>query len=117
MSYAKNLESFIQAAGQHNRLLKLDTPLGPDVMLPQRVIGHERLGRSYEYTVDVICLRADIALKELIAQAVTLWRYQTDRSYLEEGSGSFSIRLRPHRHSEADKCRTDEARTCLRPRR
>jgi type VI secretion system secreted protein VgrG len=67
--------------GQQNRLIKLDTPLGGDVLLPQRVVGYERLGRSYEYTVDCLALRDDIELKMLIAQPVTLWIQQADRSY------------------------------------
>jgi type VI secretion system secreted protein VgrG len=81
MSYGQDIESLTKGIGQQNRLLKLDTPLGPDVLLPQRVVGHERLGRSYEYTVDLISLRDHIALKELIAQPVTLWLRQTDCSY------------------------------------
>lgn len=67
---------------QENRLLKLDTPLGVDVLLPQRVIGHEKLGRSYQYTVDCLSLRRDIELKTLVAQPVTLWLRQADSSYL-----------------------------------
>lgn len=67
--------------GQQNRLLKLDTPLGEDVLLPQRVVGHERLGRSYEYTVDCLAVQGDIELKTMIAQPVTLWIQQADRSY------------------------------------
>jgi hypothetical protein len=31
---------------QHDRLLKLTTILGDDMLLPQRVMGHDRLGRS-----------------------------------------------------------------------
>jgi type VI secretion system secreted protein VgrG len=68
--------------GQQDRLLKLDTPLGDNVLLPQRVVGHDRLGRSYEYTVDVVSVRSDIDLKKLIAQRVTLWVKQADRTYL-----------------------------------
>lgn len=67
---------------QENRLIKLDTSLGPDVLLPQRVIAHEKLGRTYQYTVDCLSLERDIELKQLIAQPVTLWIQQTDRSYL-----------------------------------
>lgn len=67
--------------GQQNRLIKLDTPLGEDILLPQRVFGHERLGRSYEYTVDCLAVRDDIELKRMIAQPVTLWTQQADRSY------------------------------------
>ncbi|MET3130296.1 type VI secretion system secreted protein VgrG [Oxalobacteraceae bacterium GrIS 1.11] len=67
---------------QDNRLIKLDTPLGPDILLPQRVIAHEKLGRTYRYTVDCLSLERDIELKKLIAQPVTLWVQQTDRGYL-----------------------------------
>lgn len=66
---------------QHDRLLKLTTPLGDDILLPQRVVAHERLGRSYDYTIDLVSVRNDIELKKLIAQPVTLWIRQADRSY------------------------------------
>lgn len=81
MSYVQDMELFTLGISQHNRLLKLDTPLDPDMLVPQRVVGHERLGRTYEYTVDAISLRHDIALKELLAQPITLWLRQTDRTY------------------------------------
>jgi type VI secretion system secreted protein VgrG len=75
--------SFQQALiGQQNRLLKLTTPLGENILLPQRVIANERLGRSYEYTVDLVSVRDDIELKKLIAQPVTLWVQQVDQRYL-----------------------------------
>ena len=67
---------------QHNRLLKLTTVLGDDILLPQRVIARERLGRSYEYTIDLIAVHDDIELKKLIAQPATLWVQQADRRYL-----------------------------------
>ncbi|MBQ5946154.1 type VI secretion system Vgr family protein [Massilia sp. ST3] len=67
---------------QTDRLLKLTTPLGDDILLPQRGIGHDRLGRSYDYTIDVISVRDDFNLKALVAQPVTLWVRQEDRSYL-----------------------------------
>jgi type VI secretion system secreted protein VgrG len=68
---------------QQSRLLKLDTPLGADVLLPHRVVGHDRLGRGYTYTLDVLSLQSDIELKQLIAKPVTLWIQQADkRSYL-----------------------------------
>lgn len=68
--------------GQQNRLLKLSSPLGADELLPQRVVAHERLGRSYEYTVDLVTTRGDFELKKLIAQPITLWILQDDRNYL-----------------------------------
>ena len=68
--------------GQHARLLKLTTPLGEDVFLPQRVVAHERLSRGYTYTIDLLSVRDDIDLKSLIAQPVTLWIKQGNRDYL-----------------------------------
>ena len=66
---------------QSDRLLKLDTPLGANVLLPQRLVGHSRLGRHYEFTLDAVSTNDNIELKKLIAQPVTLWVQQTDQSY------------------------------------
>ncbi|MFM0157469.1 type VI secretion system Vgr family protein [Paraburkholderia sediminicola] len=66
---------------QSDRLLKLDTPLGANVLLPQRLTGHTRLGRHFEFTLDAVSTNANIELKTLIAQPVTLWIQQTDQSY------------------------------------
>jgi type VI secretion system secreted protein VgrG len=68
---------------QYNRLIKLDTPLGVDWLLPLLVRGTSRLGRDYEFIVDVVTSRgSQIELKALLARAVTLWIRQTDGSYL-----------------------------------
>jgi len=67
---------------QSDRLLTLDSPLGNNVLLPQRVIGRSRIGRHYEFLVDVVSTADAIELKTLIAQPVALWIQQTDRSYL-----------------------------------
>jgi len=68
--------------GQQNRLVKLDTMLGMDILLPQRVIGNEFLGGGYTYTLDCLSIRDDIELKQLIAQPVTLWIRQANADYL-----------------------------------
>ncbi len=67
---------------QESRLLKLDTPLGSDALLPQRVSARDRITIGYDYTVDLLSLAGDIELKLLIAQPVTLWVLQVDASYL-----------------------------------
>jgi type VI secretion system secreted protein VgrG len=67
---------------QQERLLKLDTPSYDGVLLAQRLVGRARLGRHYEFTVDAISPSGDVELKKLIAQPVTLWLQQTDKSYL-----------------------------------
>ncbi|SCZ26282.1 MULTISPECIES: type VI secretion system Vgr family protein [Burkholderia] len=66
---------------QHERLVKLDTPLGPDILLPHRVKGWSRLGRQFEFIVDAVSVSDNIELKKLIAQPVTLWIQQSDQSY------------------------------------
>ncbi|WP_186137731.1 type VI secretion system Vgr family protein [Burkholderia gladioli] len=66
---------------QQDRLVKLDTPLGADKLVVQRVIGRSTLGRDYGFTLDVVSSDDDIALKRLIAQPVTLWIQQADASY------------------------------------
>jgi type VI secretion system secreted protein VgrG len=67
---------------QSDRLLKLDTPLGSNTLVPQRVVGRSRLGRHFEFTVDVVSTNGSVELKTLIAQPVTLWIQQSDKSYL-----------------------------------
>ncbi|KWB62462.1 type VI secretion protein [Burkholderia ubonensis] len=67
---------------QSDRLVKLDTPAGPDVLLPHIVAGVARLGGNFEYAVDVVSLRDSLELKSLIAQPVTLWIQQADKTYL-----------------------------------
>ncbi|MCA7889733.1 type VI secretion system tip protein VgrG [Burkholderia contaminans] len=66
---------------QSDRVVKLDTPAGLDVLLPHIVVGVARLGGNYEYAVDVVSLRDSLELKSLIAQPVTLWIQQADKTY------------------------------------
>ncbi|MEW9016850.1 type VI secretion system tip protein TssI/VgrG [Burkholderia sp.] len=66
---------------QQDRLLKLDTPLGANVLTVQRAVGRSRIGRAYEFTLDVLSTDSDVELKKLIAQPVTLWIQQGDLGY------------------------------------
>lgn len=67
---------------QTGRLLKLETPFGDNVLVPQRVIGCSRIGRDFGFRVDVVSASDNFELKQLIAQPVTLWIQQADQSYL-----------------------------------
>ncbi|ALL70549.1 VgrG protein (plasmid) [Paraburkholderia caribensis MBA4] len=67
---------------QGDRLLKLEAPLGSEAVIPQRAVGTSRLGRHFEFTVDVVSTSSSIELKKLIAAPVTLWVQQSDKSYL-----------------------------------
>jgi type VI secretion system secreted protein VgrG len=56
------------AISQQSRLLKLDSPMGSNALLPQRVYARDRITAGYDYTVDLLSLQSDIELKKLIAQ-------------------------------------------------
>ncbi|WP_337995299.1 type VI secretion system Vgr family protein [Burkholderia sp. FERM BP-3421] len=73
--------SISSAQLQQDRLMKLDVPVGTAALLPQRASGRARLGRHYEFTIDVVSADDSVELKALIAQPVTLWIQQSDRSY------------------------------------
>jgi len=82
MAALDNLMALGSGLVQGDRLVKLDTPLGNNVLLPQRVVGHSRIGRDGLFTVDALSTSDTIELKTLIAQPVTLWILQSDQSYL-----------------------------------
>ncbi|KVM59121.1 type VI secretion protein ImpA [Burkholderia ubonensis] len=77
---------------QQDRLLKLDTPLGDNVLLPQRTLGWSRIGRHFDFTLDVLSTRGDLKLKSLIGQPVTLWIQQADQSYLPRNGYVYAVR-------------------------
>ena len=68
---------------QYHRLIRLDTPLGDNCLLPLYAKGVSQLGRDYEFIVDAVSIkRQEIALESLIAQPATLWLRQTGGAYL-----------------------------------
>ncbi|MBU9199949.1 type VI secretion system tip protein VgrG [Burkholderia multivorans] len=66
---------------QSDRIVKLDTTAGPNTLLPHIVVGSARLGGNFEISVDVVSLQDSIELKSLIAQPITLWIQQSDKTY------------------------------------
>ncbi|KVX12340.1 type VI secretion system Vgr family protein [Burkholderia ubonensis] len=66
---------------QQDRLLKLETTLGSNVLVPHRMVGRSTIGRQFEMQVDVVSSHDDVELKALIAQPVTLWIQQADETY------------------------------------
>jgi type VI secretion system secreted protein VgrG len=71
----------LSTASQADRLVKLDTTQGRDVLLPLRVTGHSRIGRGCSFIVDVVSLNGAIELKSLMATAATLWLQQDNHEY------------------------------------
>jgi len=72
------VEALRRGISQDGRLLKLDTLAGKNILLPHRLVAEDRVGRGYEYQLDVLSLKKDIELKQLIAQPVTLWIQQAN---------------------------------------
>jgi type VI secretion system secreted protein VgrG len=81
MDAYEQVRDISQGMVQNDRLLKLDTPLGKNVLLPLRALGQSRIGRDYGFTVDMVSTSRTLELKQLIAQPVTLWIRQNDRTY------------------------------------
>jgi type VI secretion system secreted protein VgrG len=84
--------AFETGIDQANRALILQTPLGAQALLPQRVVGESRIGRDFEFTVDVVSRERAIELKKLMAQPVTLWVRQRDSAYLPYHGFVFATR-------------------------
>ena len=82
MAAAQDLLNISAIFSQQSRLIKLDTVLGPDVLIPQRVIAHDKLSAGYEYAIDLLSLNDSVELKLLIAKPATLWIQQIDGAYL-----------------------------------
>jgi type VI secretion system secreted protein VgrG len=63
---------------QGTRLLRLDTPLGEDILLVESFEGLEAVSELYQFTVTCLSEDVNIELKQLIAQTVTLSLVQSD---------------------------------------
>ncbi len=68
---------------QRDRLLKTDIPSLPsNALVPRRAVTRSELGRDFGVVLDLVSAASDIELKMLIAQPITLWIQQADKSYL-----------------------------------
>lgn len=71
---------------QQDRLVKTDIPSLPaNTMVPCRVLTASELGRDFSVTLDMISTAGDVELKAVIAQPMSLWIQQADKSYLVFG--------------------------------
>lgn len=83
MSAEVLLKALRGAHAQFDRIIKLDTPLGDDWLVPLYAQIRARLGRNFEVVVDASSALGDkIKLNALMLQPVTLWIRQTDGGYL-----------------------------------
>ncbi|QTD89407.1 type VI secretion system Vgr family protein [Burkholderia anthina] len=67
---------------QQDRLLKTDIPSLPNnALVPRRAVTRSGLGRDFSVALDLVSTASDVELKTLIAQPMTLWIQQADKSY------------------------------------
>jgi len=57
---------------QENRLIAIDTPLGPDVLLLRGFTGHESLSRLFSFELDLLSPDPEIKFDKIIGQKVTI---------------------------------------------
>jgi len=57
---------------QENRLIAIDTPLGPDVLLLRGFTGHEAISRLFNFDLDLLSTDPEIKFEEIIGQKVTI---------------------------------------------
>jgi type VI secretion system secreted protein VgrG len=63
---------------QHERLIRLETPLGKDKLLVQSFSGEEEISRLFHFQMDLVSEEAIIAPKSIVGKKVTLSVTQSD---------------------------------------
>ena len=57
---------------QENRLIAIDTPLGPNVLLLRGFTGHEAISRLFSFELDLLSADPEIKFENIIGQKVTI---------------------------------------------
>ena len=65
---------------QDGRLITIDSPLGPDVLLLERFDLQDALSRQFHAALDVLSMRDDIAADEIVGKKVDFTLRQADES-------------------------------------
>jgi type VI secretion system secreted protein VgrG len=77
------------AVTQQHRSIAVNTALGEDVLLLQRMVGQESLGRLFEFQLDLLSTNADIELESLLGTNATV-RYQQPKGGVRYFNGFVS---------------------------
>ncbi|MGF6273983.1 type VI secretion system secreted protein VgrG [Massilia sp. UYP11] len=75
--------SAFSGASQHNRLMRLDFPFKdgpPAVLLPNKLVAHEEVSRSFRFDIEVLSDDPRIPLKLLMGRMVTISLVREDGS-------------------------------------
>lgn len=65
---------------QSERVMSVETRLGPDVLLLKGMTGTEQLGVPFEFELDLISENFEIAAEDMLGQPVTVWLRLLDGS-------------------------------------
>jgi len=76
-------------ATQEHRKIAVETVLGPDVLLLQRMVGSESLGRLFDFRLDLLSTDADIELEAVLGTNVTV-RYEQPKGGVRYFNGFVS---------------------------
>ncbi|MFT5691699.1 MAG: type VI secretion system secreted protein VgrG [Oceanicoccus sp.] len=56
---------------QHNRLLRIDTPLGKDIFVAKALYGEEAISEIFQFSIEMRAVETDIAAADMVGQKVT----------------------------------------------
>lgn len=62
-----------------NRICQVTSPLGPDMLLLQRMTGEEAISRPFRFECDFLSERDDIAFTDIVGKPVTIAMEQPDQ--------------------------------------
>ena len=60
------------ALTQDNREIAIQTELGKDVLLLQRVTGSEKLGQMFQFELELVSKKFNIKFADIVGQNVTI---------------------------------------------
>jgi len=66
-----------QKISQKDRLIQLETTLGPDVLVPLSFTGTEGMSIPFLFSVEMCSSKNDIATKDIVGKAVTIQLFRT----------------------------------------
>lgn len=72
LAISKIRQAFQAVYSQHGRLLAVETPLGEDAFVVERIHGREAISECFEFVIDCTAPSAHFELKSLIGQPMTL---------------------------------------------
>jgi type VI secretion system secreted protein VgrG len=61
----------MSSLSQHQRLLRIDTPLGKDIFVAKALYGEEAISEIFQFSIEMLSTKTDIAAADMVGQKVT----------------------------------------------